>query len=218
MESLAIARPRRSPGQPPEREAGVHFSAFDSTKKTHDTMKLTPKQKLTIFSISESMANTNSREIEIVSVLDTPEPRLNYVNGPLTGHRFGTFKERGKRKTYFLDIRLDALVFEGWDLPLITDWDIARADGCTRFSGNACYNLGLRQNAGDPPAPSPAHEALLARSIIETLNINLPLADSTKAKCLLCRPGDGYDDGELLWPEIEVAHAVINRMKEKLAA
>jgi hypothetical protein len=180
-------------------------------------MKLTPKQRLTIFTISDWMAHTMKHEVEVVSVLDTPQPKLRYVNGPLEGYRLGTFRIRGKRKTFFLDVKSQDLVFDGWDFPLIADSEIVR-DNCTRFSGNACFNFGIRETPGDPPAPSREHEALLARSIIEALNLNLPLTDDTKGKCILCRAGDGIDnDGELLWPEIEVAHAVVNRMKEKLS-
>lgn len=176
-------------------------------------MKLTPKQKLTVFSISESMANTTRQEIEVVSILATPIDRLRYVNGPLESHRIGFFKPRGKRKIFHLDIRPDDLVFEGWDLPIITDWEVQRGGGMTSFSGNACFNLGI---GGKSLVLAPEH-AQFVRDFITEHNLNLPLLDGTKAKCILVRPGDHYGEGELLWPEIEIAHAVVNRMKDKLA-
>ena len=174
--------------------------------------KPTLGQKLTIFSISEGMAHTRKEEITVSRVLDAPVEQLHYRNGPVTGHRVGAFTNRGKRKEFHLDIKHDALVFEGWDLPIINDWEVKRECGSTGFSGNACYNLGVR------PCSNLDHSASAAglRDYIETRNLNGPMSDATKAICLHVTPQTAIeDDGDLLYPELEVRHAIIDRIKKK---
>lgn len=164
--------------------------------------KLAPRQRITIISISEWMAHTMKQEVEVVTVLDSPVARSSYVNGPTVAHRVGTMKPRGKRKEFYLDIGIENLVLDGWDLPIQTDAEVKGGS----FSGNACFNLG-----GIPI------EGL--RNYIENSNLNGPTSEDIKAKCIYVRPTDNVcDDGELMWPEIETRHAVIDRMKEKLVA
>lgn len=145
------------------------------------------------------MAHTQKHEIEIVSILDTPEEHRSYVNGPVAAHRFGSMKERGKRKQFYLDIKTEALVFDGWDCPLQTDSEVLKGS----FSGNACFNLG-----GMTPAA--------IRLFIDGCSLNGPVSDEVKAKCVYVAAGSNVCyDGELLWPQFDIAHAVVNRMKEK---
>lgn len=173
-------------------------------------MKLTPKQKLTIFTISDWMAHTQKQEIEVVTVLETPESRQSYQSGPVVAYRVGTMKPRGKRKEFHLDVSKDsALVFDGWDLPIITDAEAKQGS----FSGNACFNLALRE-----PASEPRLDAIFLRAFISEKALNT-LTDDIRGKCICVRAEQSVTaDGELIWPTIDIGHAVIQRMKEKVAA
>jgi hypothetical protein len=159
-------------------------------------------QKITIFAISSMMAHTVKSE---VTVTKRQAPELKYGYGE-KGYRLGVLKYRGKRKEYYLTLSQECLVFEGWDLPIKIDSEIP-SDGIS-FSGNACFNL-----AGDKE---------LIREYVEKRAL-VPVTDTGKAKILIV-PTDaqgrrigGYDDGELLYPEIDTHHAVVNRIKEKRA-
>lgn len=92
-------------------------------------MKYTTGSKLTIFEISSWMAMTVKREIEITGEL----------NGRVT------FKQRGKRKQFYLSPPKDStLIFEGWDLPIRTDGEVIKIGAVFSTStsrGNACLNL-----------------------------------------------------------------------------
>ncbi len=163
-------------------------------------------QKLTIISISSAMGHTIKREALVKTVLPEPTPRLHYSNGPLDGYRYGTYTVRGKRKEFYLDVDLDALVFEGWDIPIVIDSEIP---GYSGFHGNACFNIALRS----PVLGGPTQ----LREYIELNNFNPAFTDRDKAKIII--PGASvHDDGTLLYPELDVSHAVIDRMKDKLAA
>lgn len=153
-------------------------------------MQFQPGQKLTIISIG-GIAHTTKNEVTVATVLPVP-----------LGNRFGTYKQRGKRKEFYLTIKHDDLVFDGWDLQILTDSEIPGYGG---FKGNACLNLGM---AG-------LTDLDYLRSWIELRNLNGPMDDETKAKIVV--PGKTIqDEGTLLYPEIETGHAVINQMKEKL--
>src|SRR3990167_10443276 len=101
-------------------------------------MKVTVGQKLTVFSISNSMAHTIKQEITVASSLVC---EMGILDGRHERQRLGTYKPRGKRK-FYLDIQNHSLVFEGWDLPIISDFEVRRECGTTNFNGNACLNLG----------------------------------------------------------------------------
>lgn len=147
-----------------------------------------PGLRLTIIGIGV-IAQTQKQEIELVMAADrSGQPAL-------------AFKNRGKRKLFlFREPDNDTLVFEGWDIPVKTDQELRRTDGCTRFSGNACINL-----AGDPA---------VLKEWIETKNLNPLFGDRLKSNILLHKAEDGCnDDGTLLYPELyEGGHAVINRI------
>ena len=168
-------------------------------------------QKLTIIQISNALAHTVKDEITVVSVLPEPQPLPSYVNGPVTAHSYGTMKLRGKRKIYRLDIRTEALVFDGWDIPVKIDREVANPMGGFSFSGNACFNLG-----GDPA---------LLKDWIENKALNRPVPDHVKGKIVVVPVGedgfrkDGERDGTLLYPEIRIhGHAVIDRIRARAAA
>ena len=83
-------------------------------------------QKLTVFKINW-LAMTSKAEVKIARELnDRP-----------------TIKMRGKRKEFYLDDN-DALIFNGWDLPIIRDAEIDRGDGTMIMQGNAMLNIGAR--------------------------------------------------------------------------
>ena len=166
-------------------------------------------QKLTIFSISEWMAHTQKQEVQIVSLLETPEARLRYQNGPIDGYRIGTMKARGKRKLFHLDIRVgSAIVFNGWDLPVVTDSEALQGS----FSGNACFNLAKRE-----PMSEHRLDTIFLRAYIGEKAIS-PLNDEIKGKCICVRATEGFgcgvgEGGELIWPEIQTTHAVVQQIK-----
>jgi hypothetical protein len=87
-------------------------------------------------------------------------------------------------------------LLDGWNLPFKTDTE---AGGV--MAGNACYNL-----IGEPEA---------IRQCIEGGAV-LPVSDSAKGKIIVSRTmrTTCSDDGlELLYPDIDTRHAVVNRMK-----
>ena len=153
-------------------------------------------QKLTLVWIDDVMALTHRQEIEVRSVI---EPIKVGYEGRNT--RVGTYRVRGKRKDFFLDLKPDTLVFDGWDVPFKADTE---GSGC--FSGNACFNL-----VGDPA---------VIREWIETKQLNTSVGDHARAKILVWpakeRDSLTIGEGTLLYPEIDTHHVVINRIKEKL--
>jgi hypothetical protein len=161
-------------------------------------------QKITIFAISEGMAHTVKSEVTIVD-RTAPEFRPDYVAAMRGKHRLGTYKQRGKRKLYYLDLRHDVLIFDGWDLPFKTDGEIP-SDGIS-FSGNACYNL-----AGDRE---------VIRDWIENRLLSGEASDEVKAKIVIVEvDGRGWrakghaDRESLLYPDVESRSAVVNRLQE----
>ena len=155
-------------------------------------------QKLTLIWIDDMMALTHRQEIEVRSVI---EPIKVGYEGRNT--RVGTYRVRGKRKEFFLDLKPDTLVFDGWEVPFKADTE---GSGC--ISGNACFNL-----VGDPA---------VIREWIETRQLNTSVGDQAKAKILVWpakeRDSLTIGEGTLLYPEIDTGHAVINRIKEKLVS
>jgi hypothetical protein len=154
-------------------------------------------QKLTFITVN-SMAMTVYERIQVATLLAEPQ----FLRGKL---RFGTFKARGKRKEFYLDIEEHAtLVFDGWAVPFISDADATRPNG-NSFWMNACMNL-----AGD---------AQVIKDWVENRNLNEKFCDSSKAKILIFPP-DGMPkpenfEGTILYPDLEAGSAVIDRMKER---
>ena len=174
-------------------------------------MQFKAGQKLTLIQLG-ALAHTVKHEITVVTVLPEPQPHADYTNGPVTRHRHGTYKDRGKRKEYYLTIPAESLVFEGWDLPIKVDSELKRRDGTSGFHGNACFNLG-----GLSPEEM--------KDWIENKALNRPVPDDVKGRVLLIpvdangiRTTDADDDGEILYPEINVHCAPLERLKERRAA
>ena len=106
-------------------------------------------------------------------------------------HETNTFKERGKRKMFKLRIDTSDLVFEGWDLPikLDTETNICR--------GNACYNF-------------VTNEPEKLKEFINTKNLNDEFKNHAHILWI-----DKNDVENLLFPELETGHAVIQKLKSK---
>jgi hypothetical protein len=154
-------------------------------------MALTAGQKVTLLKIDDALAMSHRYELEIRQTLD-PQP-VGY-EGSKT--RLAIVRQRRKRKDFYLDLAADDIVLEGWDVPFRTDTECAGV-----MAGNACYNL-----VGDSEA---------IREYIEN-RAALPVTDAAKAKIIVTRgERTKCDDSEceLLYPEIETGHAVVNRMK-----
>ena len=150
-------------------------------------------QRVTLLKIDDVMAMSHRYELEVRQTL-TPE-NVGYQGRE---RRVAIVRQRGKRKEQYLDLKADAILLDGWDLPFRTD-----TEGGTIWAGNACYNL-----VGDPEA---------IRQAIETRAV-FPVTEDAKAKIIVSRgPRTKCDDSEteLLYPEIETHHAVVNRLKEK---
>lgn len=173
------------------------------------------KAAFTLIGISDSMANTTHDEIIVASLLPEPLFRPRYSNSTQGNWRYGTFKLKGKRKEYYLEIRTeDTLVFAGHGV-VMRDWDLPRRNsgggGFTvkKFAGNACINLGgtvefIRQLVTEKNL-NPAfqgHELVMAIP---------PLGDGTYGS----ENSHDHDDGIPVFPETPSTHAVVTRIREK---
>jgi hypothetical protein len=148
-------------------------------------------QRVTLLKIDETLAMCHRYEMEVREVL-TPE-RVGY-EGRKT--RLAVIRQRGKRKTFLLDLAADDILLDGWEQPFKTD-----TEGKGIIAGNACYNL-----VGDTD---------VIRACIETKAI-VPVTDSAKAKIFVARAERttcNNDGLALLYPDIESHHAVVNRFK-----
>jgi hypothetical protein len=160
------------------------------------TMPLAAKQRVTLLKIDECLALCHRYELEVRESLEPS--RVGYEGRKL---RVAIVRQRGKRKDQYLDLAADDILLDGWDVPFRTDSECSGV-----FAGNACYNL-----VGDPQA---------IRQYIET-RAALPITEGAKAKILVARqPRTKCDDSEveLLYPELDTHHAVINRIKETAGA
>ena len=106
--------------------------------------------------------------------------------------------QRGRKRSLYkmsLPLKNDVMVFKGHNLPVLTEYEHTNG----RFMlGNACFNL-----AG--------METPKLREYIEKNNIN-PNFDHHG--CILNILED-IDNPELVYPEVDIYHAVISRIKEK---
>jgi hypothetical protein len=156
-------------------------------------MTLSVGQRVTLLKIDECLAMSHRYELEVRKAL---EPEAVGYQERYT--RIGVVRQRGKRKEFFLDLASDDILLEGWDLPFRTDTE---CNGV--WAGNACYNL-----VGDPEA---IRQCIESRALI-------PISEDAKGKIIVGR-GERTkcnDDGlELLYPDIDTHHAVVNRMKER---
>jgi hypothetical protein len=142
------------------------------------------------------MALTHRFDLEVRSTVD---PQAVGYQGSKT--RLAVVRQRGKRKEFYLDLAPDDILLDGWGLPFRTD-----TEGSGVFSGNACFNL-----IGDPEA---IRQCIEGRAVV-------PVTAEAKAKIIVARTERTTCDDEglqLLYPEIETGHAVVNRMKENLAS
>ena len=159
-------------------------------------MPLTAGQRVTLLRIDDCMAMTHRFELEVRQTVD---PQAVGYQGSKT--RLAVVRQRGKRKEFYLDLAADDILLDGWGLPFRTD-----TEGSGVFFGNACYNL-----IGEPEA---------IRQCIEGRAV-LPVTTEAKAKIIVARTERTTcdDDGlQLLYPDIETGHAVVNRMKDNLAS
>jgi hypothetical protein len=160
-----------------------------------DTLKV--GQRVTLLKIDECLAMTHRYELEVRRVF---EPQaVGYAD---RYRRVAVVRQRGRRKDQYLDVAADDILLDGWDQPFRADTE---GDGV--MAGNACYNL-----VGDPE---------VIRQVIESKAV-VPISDDAKAKILVARRGarTKCDDSEveLLYPDIDTHHAVINRMKDAATA
>lgn len=151
-------------------------------------------QRITLLKIDEMLAMCHRYELQVTRPMPEPFEHVGYHKVP----RMAVVKQRGKRKESWLDMKPDDILLDGWDVPFKTDTECSGV-----FSGNACYNL-----VGEPAA---IRECLETRALV-------PLSDSCKAKIFVMRgPRTSCDDSgvELLYPDLETYHAVVNRFKER---
>jgi hypothetical protein len=154
-------------------------------------MPVTAGQRVTLLRIDDALAMTHRYEFEVRATLD---PQGVGYEGRKT--RLAVVRQRRKRKDTYLDLAADDILLDGWGLPFRTD-----TEGQGVMAGNACYNL-----VGEPEA---------IRLVIETKAV-LPVSDSAKAKIIVARAERTTCDNagqELLYPDIETHHPVVNRLK-----
>ena len=107
------------------------------------------------------------------------------------------FKRGRKQQLYAIKLPLanDILLFKGHKLPVLTDWEQTNE----RFMlGNACFNLG-------------GMETPKLREYIDKNNINPNFNHHGRILNIL----EDIDNPELVYPEVDIYHAVISRIKEK---
>ena len=159
-------------------------------------MPLTVGLRVTLLRIDDCMALTHRFELEVRSTVD---PQAVGYQGTKT--RLAVVRQRGKRKDFYLDLAADDILLDGWGLPFRAD-----TEGGGVFSGNACYNL-----VGEPEA---IRQCIEGRAVV-------PVTAEAKAKIIVARvERTTCDDAglQLLYPDIETHHAVVNRMKDNLAS
>jgi hypothetical protein len=155
-------------------------------------MALSAGQRLTLLKIDDALAMTHRYELEVRAAL---EPLAVGYQGRY--QRIAVVRQRGKRRTFYLDLAADDILLDGWDQPFRADTECGGV-----FSGNACYNL-----VGEPE---------VIRDCIERLAV-ISVSDCAKAKVIVARQARiRCDDSDLilLYPDIDTHHAVVNRMKE----
>jgi hypothetical protein len=154
-------------------------------------MALSVGQRLTLLKIDDCMAMSHRYELEVRQVL-APE----VVGYEGRRRRVAVVRQRGKRREQYLDLATDDILLDGWGLPFRTD-----TEGGGIWAGNACYNI-----VGEPET---------IRQYVETQAV-FPVSDTAKAKIIVARTERTKcnDDGlELLYPDIDTHHAVIERFK-----
>jgi len=132
-------------------------------------MEFEIKGKYTIIGISDFLATTTKAEIEITNKI---------------GDRY-TFKQRGKRKEFYLRINKDSLVLKGFDIPFKVDSETGS------FCGNACINM-----LGTPEQ---------IKEFIDKFNLNPEFDKSVVNSILRCDPEqkDYHQQIEkLVYPEL----------------
>ena len=154
-------------------------------------MTLSVGQRVTLLKIDDCLAMTHKYELEVRAVLD-----IRAVGYEGRQKRVAVVRQRGRRKDIYLDLAADDILLDGWGLPFRTD-----TEGGGVISGNACYNL-----VGDAEAIRQCIETKAVFTVTDDAKAKIIVARSDRTKC--------NDDGlELLYPNIQTHHAVVNRLK-----
>ena len=106
--------------------------------------------------------------------------------------------QRGRKRSLYkmsLPLKNDVMVFKGHKIPVMTDFEYYNG---RVMLGNACFNLG-------------GMETPKLREYIDKNNIN---PNFNHHGCILNIRED-IDNPELVYPEVDIYHAVISRIKEK---
>lgn len=154
-------------------------------------------EKYTIYTISEMMATTIKREVEVTKLHDDSvfKRRTSYDKPSVLGHwEFGEYHLNGGRKTYCLTVRpTQDVVILGWG-HLATDIGEYRS-----FTGNACINI-----AGTPDQ---------VRELIEkNINSNFSRFDIILAAPVSLAEADYLE----VYPDTPTSHAKILEKRAKL--
>jgi hypothetical protein len=159
-------------------------------------MALSAGQRVTLLAIDEWLAMTRRHELEVRKILD-PHP----VGYQGRQRRVAVVRQRGERKDVDLDLGPDDILLDGWGQPFKTDTEPGWV-----MAGNGRFNL-----VGDTEA---------IRRVTKTQAV-LPVSDGAMAKVIVVRSARiarGDDGQDLLYPEIDTQHAVVNRMKDRAPA
>jgi hypothetical protein len=172
----------------------------------HPVIPFITGKPFTLVGVSSTMANTTLEEVIVSSVLPEPVFLPAYAHATHGTWRYGTYKLKGKRKEFHLDVPSErTLVFSGHGV-VMRDWDLPRVREpgrhctVTTFAGNACINLG--------------GTAVGIRTLIETRNLNPGFSGYD---CVMAIPpvGDSYamDTFIPVFPEVPSHHAVVQRYR-----
>ncbi|RYG96445.1 MAG: hypothetical protein EON58_12085 [Alphaproteobacteria bacterium] len=155
---------------------------------------LKPGELYTSYSVSDS-AMTTRTEFKVVTVLEVPEFRPDYLNAPRGKWRLGTIKIGLKRTLFHLDVRAAGTLFMPGTGHLLADHEAYNS-----WAMSATLNI-----AGSPEA--------IRELVGKNINPHFAQHDRIIAYPERLRT-DGRENGILVYPEVESDHAVILRMRE----
>jgi hypothetical protein len=154
--------------------------------------------RYTIYTVATSALTTRT-EIAVMSLIENKEFKADSPGSMRGRHRIGTYKQSGKRKSYYLDLHLTGtLVIPGWNLGILCDHEKYHS-----FVMSATMNL-----AGTPEA--------IREMVDRNINPNFSEHDRIVA---YPEPLDVLNtrSGILVYPEARTNHAVIQQMQETQA-
>jgi hypothetical protein len=154
--------------------------------------------RYTIFTVASSALTTRT-EIVVMSLIEKSQFKPDHPGSMRGRYRIGTYKQAGKRKSFYLDLDLSGtLVIPGWNLGIPCDHEKYQS-----FAMSATMNL----------AASPE---VIREMVSRNINPNFSEHDRIVAYPeAMDMPNP--KTGMLVYPDAPTNHAVIQQMKEAQA-